>query len=30
MRLPVIVNGGMKKKLSDNYNEGINFWNLQK
>ena len=27
MRLPEIVNAGTKKKLSDNYNERINFWN---
>ena len=29
-RLPEIVNAGTKKKLSDNYNKRINFWNLQK
>ena len=26
-RLPEIVNAGMKKRLSDNYNERISFWN---
>ena len=30
IRLPEIVNAGMKKRLSDNYNESINFRNQQK